>query len=570
MWKSLPAVFMFVLFALPPCICQAADVPSNITLSATEETITVQWTRDSDADSYDIFWGTSDTPTVKASVDDPNQAEQTMEYTITGLSRDTEYVVQVRSVEASADGDDISNWSSPKTITTEADTDPPAVPEGFAAASLSAIQQNSVEFTWEANTEPDLDGYKIFYGTTSGTYTDEVSVAADLTATEVTGLTAAVRYYFTITAFDEAGNESEKAAEVIVDTLPDTRPPNPPAGVSGEQVSANALEVAVASGNKNMADFKGNILYYGTEPGVYDYSRDIADAGAHTFSSLPEDEKTWYFAASAYDDAGNESSKTDAIALTVEDVRGFLEEDEDFEGGCFIGSIGSAYPLERALAWGAVILAAALAAGSRRLRRMRWMSGVLLLILCLTVPARAGQEASSRANTVGLSVGYFVPQESEYEEFYGNDTFPVFAFFDRALGELFSLEIKGGYWRDSGNLLTVSGTSTAIESEIEVVPASVSIKLHFPVVDNVSGYVGVGPDYWYIKEEADLQSSNAEVDDWVGGYHGKVGLMFYNMSEEFSHTGAIIETGYSVIDRFGENDRDMGGWTTELGLFYKF
>ena len=369
MWKSLPAVFMFVLFALPPCICRAADVPSNITLSATEETITVQWTRDSDADSYDIFWGTSDTPTVKASVDDPNQAEQTMDYTITGLSRDTEYTVRLRSVE---NGEE-SSWSSARTITTEADTEPPAVPEGFAVASLSAIQQNTVEFTWEANTETDLDGYNIFYGTTSGTYTDEVSVAPDLTAADVDDLTAATRYYFTIAAFDEADNESEKAAEVIVDTLPDTRPPNSPEGVSGEQVSANALEVSVASGNTNMADFKGNILYYGTEPGVYEYSRDIADAGAHTFSSLPEDEKTWYFAASAYDEAGNESGKTDAIALAVEDVRGILEEDEEFEGGCFIGSIGSAYPLERALAWGAVILAAALAAGSRRLRRMRWM-----------------------------------------------------------------------------------------------------------------------------------------------------------------------------------------------------
>ncbi|MFW5902077.1 MAG: fibronectin type III domain-containing protein [Thermodesulfobacteriota bacterium] len=567
MWKSLTAVFMFLLFALLPCICEAADVPANVTLSATEESITVQWTRDSDADSYDIFWGTSDTPTVKASVDDPVQTEQTMDYTITGLSQDTEYTVRLRSVE----NGEKSNWSSPKTITTEADTDPPAVPEGFAVASLSAIQQNSVEFTWEANTEADLAGYKIFYGTSTDTYPNEVAVAADLTAEEVTSLSEATRYYFTIAALDDAGNESDKAAEVIVDTLPDTRPPNVPAGVSGEQVGADALEIKVSSGNTNMADFKGNILYYGTEPGVYDYSRDIADAGTHTFSSLPEDEKTWYFAASAYDQAGNESGKSSEITLEIEDVRGFLEEDDDdFEGGCFIGSMTGAYPLKGALALGAVILGGALAAGSRRIRGMHWIAGVLLLVLCLTAPARAGQEEPPRANTVGLSVGYFVPQESEYEDFYGNDTFPVFAFFDRSLGDLFSLEIKGGYWRDSGRLLTVSGSPTGIESEIEVVPASVSLKLHFPIVDHVSGYVGVGPDYWYIKEEADLRSSDAEVDEWVGGYHGKIGLMLYNMGEGFTHTGAIIETGYSVIDRFGENDMDMGGWTTELGLFYKF
>lgn len=569
MWKSLTKVFLLLSFALPPCICQAADVPSNISLSATEETITVQWTRDSDADSYDIFWGTSDTPSVEASVDDPNQPEQTMDYTITGLSRDTEYVVRVRSVE----NEEESDWSPARTITTEADTDPPAVPEGFSVSSLAAIQQDSVEFTWEASAEPDLAGYKIFYGTTSGTYPDEVSAAADLTAEEVTDLTAATRYYFTIAALDEAGNESEKAAEVIVDTLPDTLPPNTPAGVSGEQIGASALEVTIASGNTNMADFKGNILFYGTEPGVYDYSRDIADAGAHTFSSLPEDKKTWYFAASAYDQEGNESSKTDEVALEIEDVHGFLEEDDDdFDGGCFIGSISSAYPLKRALALGAIILGIALAAGSRRIRGMGAMAGVLLLLFCLTVPApaRAGQAEPSRSNTIGLSVGYFVPQESDYEDFYDNDTFPVFAFFDRRLGDLFSLEIKGGYWRDSGHWLTASGSPTGIESEIEVVPASVSLKFHFPIVDNISGYVGVGPDYWYIKEEADIQSSDADVDEWVGGYHGKIGLLLYNTSKEFSHTGAMIETGYSVIDGFGDNDMDMGGWTTELGLFYKF
>jgi hypothetical protein len=56
----------------------------------------------------------------------------------------------------------------------------------------------------------------------------------------------------------------------------------------------------------------------------------------------------------------------------------------------------------------------------------------------------------------------------------------------------------------------------------------------------------------------------------VAGYHAKTGLMLFNTEKRFEGSGAFIETGFSSVDRFGQNDIDIGGWITELGFFYRF
>ncbi len=67
----------------------------------------------------------------------------------------------------------------------------------------------------------DLAGYKIYYGTTSCNVTsscsyDHVITIDDPTVTsyEVTDLQPGTTYYFAVTAFDTAGNESDYSNEV--------------------------------------------------------------------------------------------------------------------------------------------------------------------------------------------------------------------------------------------------------------------------------------------------------------------------------------------------------------------
>ena len=66
--------------------------------------------------------------------------------------------------------------------------------------------------SWNPNTESDLAGYKVYFGTVSSTYTQSVDVG--LTSTPATpqyilnNLVEGNTYFFTITAYDTSGNQS--------------------------------------------------------------------------------------------------------------------------------------------------------------------------------------------------------------------------------------------------------------------------------------------------------------------------------------------------------------------------
>ncbi len=70
----------------------------------------------------------------------------------------------------------------------------------------------SATLDWSPNTEPDLAGYRVYHGTAPGTYGPAVDVGLATTHT-ISGLPAGT-HYFTVTAYDAAGNESARAVEV--------------------------------------------------------------------------------------------------------------------------------------------------------------------------------------------------------------------------------------------------------------------------------------------------------------------------------------------------------------------
>jgi fibronectin type 3 domain-containing protein len=87
--------------------------------------------------------------------------------------------------------------------------------------------------SWDANTEPDLAGYKIHYGTESGTYTTTLDVG-DSTTVTIDSLQANTTYYFAVTAYDQAGNESvfSDEVELFIPPPPDTTAPARPTNVT--------------------------------------------------------------------------------------------------------------------------------------------------------------------------------------------------------------------------------------------------------------------------------------------------------------------------------------------------
>jgi len=73
----------------------------------------------------------------------------------------------------------------------------------------------SVTLTWNANTESDLAGYRVYRATSSGTYGAPIATIQGNTASYVaTGLQFGTTYFFVVTAFDIAGNESAYSNEV--------------------------------------------------------------------------------------------------------------------------------------------------------------------------------------------------------------------------------------------------------------------------------------------------------------------------------------------------------------------
>jgi hypothetical protein len=86
-----------------------------------------------------------------------------------------------------------------------------------------AMAGGSVKLSWNANTENDVAGYRIYFGTSSGNYS-KVEIAGKATTYTVNDLQEGATYYFVVTAYDNSGNESGYSEEVPV-TILDTTPP---------------------------------------------------------------------------------------------------------------------------------------------------------------------------------------------------------------------------------------------------------------------------------------------------------------------------------------------------------
>ncbi|MFX0200361.1 MAG: CFI-box-CTERM domain-containing protein [Candidatus Hodarchaeota archaeon] len=75
------------------------------------------------------------------------------------------------------------------------------------------LAASSLTLAWSPNTEPDLAGYKVYYGTRSRDYDSSIDVS-NVTQYTVTDLEPEPRYYFALTAYDFSGYESDFSAEV--------------------------------------------------------------------------------------------------------------------------------------------------------------------------------------------------------------------------------------------------------------------------------------------------------------------------------------------------------------------
>ena len=109
----------------------------------------------------------------------------------------------------------------------------------FASSQGYAVD---VTFEWDANTEPDLAGYRLYYKTgssgapydgTGATEGNSPTDVANVTTYTLTGLTDGIDYFFVVTAYDTEDLESEYSNEVTASTEPTPTPTTSAGGDDG-------------------------------------------------------------------------------------------------------------------------------------------------------------------------------------------------------------------------------------------------------------------------------------------------------------------------------------------------
>jgi hypothetical protein len=115
----------------------------------------------------------------------------------------------------------------------------------FGSAKPASAQ--SINLAWDANTESNLAGYRVYVGTVSGSYSQSFDVPASQTTYSFLNPISGTRYYFAITAFNTSGTESSRSNEVsAIFSVPDSTLPN-------VAITTPAGNVTVTNGTLAMA-----------------------------------------------------------------------------------------------------------------------------------------------------------------------------------------------------------------------------------------------------------------------------------------------------------------------------
>ena len=89
--------------------------------------------------------------------------------------------------------------------------------------SIHNVYAAQVTLAWEQNTEPDIAGYKIYYGDSSGNYPNSVNITPwNVTTCTISDLIEGQTYYFAATAYYSNLVESDYSAEISYNSNPAT------------------------------------------------------------------------------------------------------------------------------------------------------------------------------------------------------------------------------------------------------------------------------------------------------------------------------------------------------------
>jgi len=263
------------------------SIPSNLhQTGATISTVSIAWNASTDnvgVTNYEIFRNGSLIRTQSGTT-----------FNDTGLSVYTSYTYTITSHDAA---NNASNLSQPLYAATAQDTTAPTVPDNIHKTSSTIT---SVSLAWDISTDDvGVTGYHVYrdgslVGSPGGaSFTD-------------TGLTVSSNYTYTISAFDNAGNESSQSAPFFAGTSNDTTPPTIPANVHTTTVQDNAITLAWDASTDDVA-VTGYKVYRDSSLIGTSATNNYHDTGLQPFTN-------YSYTVVAYDAANNTSAASAPLA----------------------------------------------------------------------------------------------------------------------------------------------------------------------------------------------------------------------------------------------------------------
>jgi hypothetical protein len=129
----------------------------------------------------------------------------------------------------------------------------------------------SLQVTWNANTETDLAGYKVYYSTNSKSYGQPIDIGT-ATSYQINNVQNGIYYYVSLAAYDTSGNESAKSAEKSIFVPYAISLVSP---YDGALCSSNPTLTWTGSGFKSYRVFisiTGGLIYNQVYSGSYTYT----------------------------------------------------------------------------------------------------------------------------------------------------------------------------------------------------------------------------------------------------------------------------------------------------------
>ena len=213
---------------------------------------------------------------------------------------------------------------------------------GMFNSSAFAADDCVANFSWLPNTESDLAGYRIYYGTShNGPYTQVAQIGNPSPVDgrihgSVTGLTDGVTYYFVCVAYNTANLQSEYSAEAIhtcPSSEPDVTPPSGTITINGGAASTESTTVVLSL---SASDAESSVAQMQFSNNNVDWSTPEAYAASKTWTlSGGLGVKTVY--VEFLDGAGNWSASfSDSIEL--------VESSGESSSKVFGSAAGADYP----------------------------------------------------------------------------------------------------------------------------------------------------------------------------------------------------------------------------------